>query len=489
MTFVLALDQGTSSSRGIIYDSEGRIRGMGQYPLVSSFPHDGWVEQDPEDIWQTTIQAARDAIVAANIKPRELNAIGITNQRETTLIWDAATGESLASAIVWQDRRTTDICDEVVDDGFDDRIKSKTGLVVDPYFSSTKLAWLLRQPSIRGIANSGNLRFGTVDSFLIWRLTRGKSHFTDATNASRTQLFDIDSNNWSEELLEYFNIPQTVLPEVNDNVAEFGIADIKWLGARIPILGVCGDQQSALIGQACFDTGMTKSTYGTGCFLITNTGAERINSNSGLLTTVGYRTEGRTTYALEGSIFNAGTSIKWLRDKLNLIEDASETEAAARRINGNTQGVVVVPAFTGLGAPHWKPDARGLICGLTLDTGIDEIVTATLKSIAHQTVDLINSMASDGVPLKAIRVDGGMVQNDWFCQYLANVSALRVDRPESTETTAFGAAMLALVGCGELSGLESVDSLWQHDHAFLSSMPVEERRSAEYEWQNALARV
>ena len=489
MSFVLALDQGTSSSRGIVYDNEGHIRGIGQCQLNSIYPHDGWVEQDPEDIWQTTIKAAREAIVDANIKPRQLSALGITNQRETTLVWDSETGEALANAIVWQDRRTTDICEEIVSDGFENQIACTTGLVVDPYFSATKLAWLLRQSCVRRSVAKGTLRFGTVDSFLIWRLTRGKSHATDATNASRTQLFDIASNIWSEELLEYFKVPTSVLPEVKDTIGEFGIADVKWFGSRIPILGVCGDQQSALIGQACFDTGMSKSTYGTGCFLITNTGAERVNSKAGLLTTIGYRIDGKTTYALEGSIFSAGTSIKWLRDKLHLIEDAAESEAAARRINGDTAGVAVVPAFTGLGAPHWKPDARGLISGLSLDSGIDEIVTATLKSVAHQTVDLFDVMRDEGFAPGTVRVDGGMAQNSWFCQFLADVSDLRVDRPRSTETTAFGAAMLALIGCGEVSSLEYVKSIWQCEHSFHPSMPAAAREGSLTEWQNALARV
>ena len=489
MTYVLALDQGTSSSRAVVYDGDAQPLGIGQYELESTFPHDGWVEQNPEHIWQTTITAARDAIRSAGIKPREIAALGITNQRETTLVWDAETGSPLHDAIVWQDRRTVDICDKLVSDGLESRINELTGLVVDPYFSSTKLSWLLQQPDIRARANAGELRFGTVDSFLIWRLTRGQSHVTDATNASRTQLFDINRNEWADELLQPLGIPESVLPEVKDCASEFGIADAKWLGQRIPILGVAGDQQSALIGQACFKVGMTKSTYGTGCFLITNTGDVRVDSNSGLLTTIGYRMGGETTYALEGSIFNAGTSIKWLRDKLHLIKDAEESEAAARRVNGDTGGVVVVPAFTGLGAPHWKPHARGLITGLTLDTGADEIVTATLKSIAHQTADLLDAMEQDDVEIDTIRIDGGMANNDWFCKYLADASNYQVDRPVNIETTVTGAALLALIALGELSGLEAAEQLWQADDVFEPTLSAELRAQSNALWRQAIDRV
>ena len=468
---LLAIDQGTSSSRAIVFDAEGRVAATGQRRLDQLFPEDGWVEQDPEALWQSTLGAVREAIAASGVAPSSIAAIGIANQRETTLVWDAATGEPLSNAIVWQDRRTGERCDRARRDGMEPELVEITGLLIDPYFSSTKLEWLLAREDLARRAKAGEVRFGTVDSFLIWRLTKGKCHVTDATNASRTQLFDIGRQVWSERLLDYFGVPASVLPEVRDCVGEFGIADAQWFGAAIPICGVAGDQQAALIGQACLAPGRTKSTYGTGCFLIANTGAERLRSQSRLLTTVGYRVAGATCYAVEGSIFNAGVAIKWLRDKVGLIETTAETEAAARRLDGNTGGVYVVPAFTGLGAPHWRPDARGLITGLTLDTGADEIVTATLQSVAFQTADLLTAADADGVPVDALRVDGGMVVNDWFCQFLADVTDLEVARPVNTETTAVGAALLAAVGAGEYADLESAAEAWHLDRPDRSFTP------------------
>ena len=469
MPYVLAVDQGTSSSRALVFDATGSVVGTGQRPFDQFFPADGWVEQDPEVIWRTTVDAIRDALAAARIEAKQLAAMGITNQRETTLLWDADTGKAVYPAIVWQDRRTADRCAAMVDEGVEAGISEVTGLVVDPYFSSTKLAWLLARDGVRRRAAAGGLRFGTVDSFLIWRFTNGKRHCTDATNASRTQLYDIAHHAWSDTLLDYFDIPVAVLPEVKDSVADFGVCDAAHFGAEIPILGVAGDQQAALIGQGCFAPGMTKSTYGTGCFVMTNTGATKVTSNARLLTTVGYRIDGETTFALEGSIFVAGVAVKWLRDRLGLIDTASDTEAAARRIGGDTRGVYVVPAFTGLGAPHWRPDARGLITGLTLDDGADEIVTATLKSIGFQTADLMHAIGEDGVEVSDLRVDGGMVGNDWLCQFLADVCDVPVERPQLTETTALGAAMLASLGAGLLGGLADAADLWRLDHRFSPS--------------------
>ncbi len=446
-----------------MFDAEGRVAATGQRHLDQIFPQDGWVEQDPEALWQSTLGAAREAIAASGVAASSIAAIGIANQRETTLVWDAATGEPLSNAIVWQDRRTAERCDRARREGMEPELVEITGLLVDPYFSSTKLEWRLSREDLARRAQAGEVRFGTVDSFLIWRLTKGKCHVTDATNASRTQLFDIGRQVWSERLLDYFGVPASVLPDVQDCVGEFGIADAEWFGAAIPICGVAGDQQAALIGQACLAPGLTKSTYGTGCFLIANTGTERVRSRARLLTTVGYRVAGITCYAVEGSIFNAGVAIKWLRDKARLIESATETEVVARRIGGDTRGVYVVPAFTGLGAPHWRPDARGLVTGLTLDTGADEIVTATLQSVAFQTVDLLAAADDDGVAVKALRVDGGMVGNDWFCQFLADVTDLEVARPVNTETTAVGAGLLAAVGAGMYADLESAAEAWHLD--------------------------
>ncbi|MYD95874.1 MAG: glycerol kinase GlpK [Gammaproteobacteria bacterium] len=463
MAYVLAIDQGTSSSRAIVFDERGREVGAAQRTFEGLYPQDGWVEQDPEALWAATLTAGREAIATSGVEPASIAAIGIANQRETTLLWDAGTGASLGNAIVWQDRRTAARCEEVRSDGLESDLVDITGLLIDPYFSSTKLEWLLARDGVARRAAAGELRFGTVDSFLVWRLTKGGSHVTDATNASRTQLFDIRAQVWSERLLEYFGIPPAVLPSVRDCVDDFGVADAEWFGAEIPIRGVAGDQQAALVGQGCFTPGMTKSTYGTGCFLIANTGAERVRSEARLLTTVGYRVDGVPTYAIEGSIFNAGVAIKWLRDQVGLIDTAADTEAAARRTGGDTGGVFVVPAFTGLGAPHWRPDARGLVTGLTLDAGADEIVTATLQSVAFQTVDLLAAAQTDGVAVTDLRVDGGMAVNDWFCQFLADVADVAVARPANTETTAVGAGLLAVVGAGLHTDLAAAGQAWRLD--------------------------
>ena len=490
MTYVMAIDQGTSSSRALVFDARGTQRGGAQLEFATTYPHDGWVEQDPEELWRTTLAAARDALANARVEARSLAAIGITNQRETTIVWDAATGHAVYPAIVWQDRRTAERCARIRADGMEAKIAASTGLVVDPYFSSTKLEWLLREvPGLAGRAQRGELRFGTVDSWLVWRLTRGAVHATDATNASRTQLYDIGKHEWDPELLHYFGVPRSLFPEVKSSIDRYGIAAAEWLGASIPICGVAGDQQAALIGQGCLSPGMTKSTYGTGCFVVANTGAVRVVSREGLLTTIAYSVGGRATYAVEGSIFSAGVAVKWLRDKVGLVARAADTEAAARRCGGDTNGAYLVPAFTGLGAPHWRADARGLMCGLTLDTSSDQIVTATLKSVGYQTADLLSALARDGARVTRLRVDGGMVANDWLCQFIADVSGVPVERPANTETTALGAALLAMVGVGAVSTLEHAAEDWRLERRFVPAMDATTRERELAGWQRAIARA
>ena len=492
MPHLLAIDQGTSSSRAVVFDANGRAVASAQRPLDQSFPRDGWVEQDVEALWRGVVAAGREAVAAAGVAAGDIAAIGVSNQRETTVLWDAVTGAPVGNAISWQDRRTAARCEQARADGMEAELSAITGLLSDPYFSSSKLAWLLAQGDNARRGAQGALRFGTVDSFIIWRLTKGASHVTDATNAARTQLFDISSQAWSERLLDYFNVPEAVLPTVLDCVDDFGVADAEWFGAPIPIAGVAGDQQAALLGQACFERGQTKCTFGTGCFLIANTGSQRITSAARMLTTVGYRFQGETTYALEGSVFNAGVAIKWLRDKLGVIANAADTEAAARRVKGDTGGVVVVPAFTGLGAPHWQPHARGLVTGLTLDTGVDEIVTATLRSVALQAADLLAAATADGLSTQVLRIDGGMAANDWFCQFLADATGIAVTRPRNTETTAVGAGLLAATGAGVASDPRAVARTWQlrePPRAFSPAVEAEVRRAWSRDWQAAVQRA
>lgn len=488
MPYILAIDQGTSSSRAILFRDGLPVAG-GQRTFDQSFPADGWVEQDPEALWSTTVAAVRDALNAGGIEAKQVAAIGIANQRETTVLWDAETGAAAYPAIAWQDRRTAERCAAMRREGVEAGIRAATGLLIDPYFSSTKLAWLLEQGNLRRRAEAGTLRFGTVDSFLIWRLTRGRRHCTDATNASRTQLYDIAGHAWSAELLDYFDIPVAVLPEVKDSAADFGLCDAAHFGAEIPILGVAGDQQAALIGQGCFMPGMTKSTFGTGCFVMANAGGEKIESAARLLTTVAWRLRGETRFALEGSIFAAGAAIKWLRDGLGLIKDAAETEAIAQRIGGDTRGVHVVPAFTGLGAPHWRPDARGLITGLTLDDGREQVVTATLKSVAFQTVDLLAAIAADGIAAPALRIDGGMAANSWFCQFLADAANVPVERAQVAESTALGAAALASVGAGSAAALPAAAGDFRVDRRFAPQASAATREAWLQDWRAALAQA
>lgn len=488
--YLLAIDQGTTSSRAMLFDEHCQPVSVAQQEFTQHFPRDGWVEHDPEDIWQSVLAVVREALSKAGLDAADVLAIGITNQRETTVVWDAATGEPVYPAIVWQDRRTAAFCDRLQSEGHEPLINQRTGLLIDPYFSATKLRWVLDNVAgTRERAERGELRFGTIDSFLLWRLTGGRVHRTDATNASRTMLFNIHNQQWDEDLLQLLDIPRSLLPEVLDNAADFGQTDAALFGASLPIAAMAGDQQAALVGQACFAPGSVKSTYGTGCFMVMNTGEQPVASSHRLLTTVGYRLGGRTTYALEGSIFVAGAAIQWLRDGLKLIRHADETEALAEQV-GDQSGVYLVPAFTGLGAPYWDPLARGAIFGLTRDTGIAEIVTAGLQSVCFQTRDLLEAMIADGaIATSALRVDGGMVVNNWMVQALANTLGVPVDRPQVTETTALGVACLAGLHMGLFDSLDAIAARWDCERSFQPAMP-EERREALYSgWLDAVSRI
>jgi len=487
--YILSIDQGTTSTRAILFSTEGTICNSAQEEFPQHFPEDGWVEHEPADLWQSVLSTCNKVFAQAAIEPEQIGTIGITNQRETTLIWDRATGVPIYRAIVWQDRRTSAYCEELKAAGHESRITAKTGLLVDPYFSATKIRWILDQvPGAQARAERGELAFGTVDSYLIWHLTNGAVHRTDATNASRTLIFNIHNQEWDRELLELFAIPASLLPEVLDSSADFGITDPSIFGAAIPINGVAGDQQAALFGQTCFRPGMAKSTYGTGCFLMLNTGTKALTSQSRLLTTVAYRLKGETCYALEGSIFAAGTTIQWLRDGLKLIGNADETEGLAEQTAAN-HGVYLVPAFTGLGAPYWDPSARGAIFGLTRDTGIKEIVTAGLQSVCYQTKDLQKAMESDGVRATALRVDGGMVVNNWVLQFLADMLGATVDRPTIIETTALGAAYLAGLQAGYFESLAALEKLWQCDRTFSPQISKAQRDDYYNGWKTSVSRV
>ncbi len=487
--YIIAIDQGTTSSRAILFDTAGNIVKVAQQEFTQYFPADGWVEHDPEEIWDTTVATVREVIKTANIETSDVATIGITNQRETTIIWDRATGKPIHNAIVWQDRRTSAYCEAIKASGFEATVAEKTGLLLDPYFSGTKVNWLLDNvEGARERANAGELAFGTVDSFLLWRLTNGQHHKTDATNASRTLLFNIHTQLWDEALLVRFDVPASLLPEVMDSSADFGVTSSELFGAPIPIGGMAGDQHCALFGQGCFDPGMLKSTYGTGCFAVLNTGDEAVVSRNKLLTTVGYRLDGKVTYALEGSIFVAGAAVQWLRDGLKLVSHAAETEAVAEK-TGDAKGVYLVPAFTGLGAPYWDADARGAIVGLTRDSGINEIITATLQSVCYQSQDLLKAMASDGIATQVLRVDGGMVANNWLSQCLADTLQIPVDRPQITETTALGACYLAGLQAGIFASLDDLRDKWQLERTFSPELDAN-IASARYQgWLRAVERV
>jgi len=487
---ILAIDQGTTSSRAMIFDPRGTCVAQAQQEFTQHYPADGWVEHDPEEIWQSVLAVCCEALSAAQQKGCQVSGIGITNQRETTLVWERSTGKPIHNAIVWQDRRTADFCSDLKKSGHESAVADKTGLLLDPYFSGTKLRWLLDNVTgAREQAAHGELAFGTIDSFLLWRLTGGQVHATDATNASRTLLFNIHTQEWDAELLDLFKIPRRLLPEVKDCVADFGVTDQGLFENQLRIGGIAGDQQAAAIGQACFSPGMIKSTYGTGCFVLLNTGTTAYRSQNRLLTTVAYRLDGVTSYALEGSIFIAGAAIQWLRDGLKMIASAGEIEGIAAGLESN-RGVYLVPAFTGLGAPHWDPHARGAIFGLTRDTGIAEIARATLESVVYQTSDLMTAMQKDSdTPLMALRVDGGMVANNWFLQYLADILAVKVERPQVTETTALGAAYLAGVQCGLYASLEEVADCWQRDAEFTPLLDHGDREELLRGWQKAVEKV
>jgi glycerol kinase len=480
---ILTIDQGTTSSRTLVVGVDGSVLHSAQEEFPQIYPDDGWVEHDPDAIWGTvnrTLTACRNWCAANRHVPK---AIGITNQRETTLVWDRTTGEPLYNAIVWQDRRTAATCRDLAEKMPAAALQAKTGLLHDPYFSATKIAWILDNvDGARERADAGDLCFGTVDSFLIWRLTDGEVHATDATNASRTNLYNIREGGWDDDLLKLFNVPAAGLPEVRDCAADYGA----WDG--IPICGVAGDQQAAAIGQFCLSPGDIKSTYGTGCFLLLNTGRDCLISQNRLLSTVAYQLDGQTTYALEGSIFIAGAGVQWLRDAMQLVDHARETESICAGLPSNG-GVYLVPAFTGLGAPWWDPEARGAVFGLTRDTGREHVIRATVEAVVYQTHDLLAAMARDGVAPSALRVDGGMVSNSWMVQHLANVLDVPVDRPVVLESTAMGAAFLAMVGCGMADSLQSLQSLWQRDRAFTPDMTASQRNTLLEGWSDCVKRL
>lgn len=487
MQYLMAIDQGTSSSRTVIFDRNARVTASAHQEFPQEYPQPGWVEHDPEAIWESVVSVTRRALAeAGNLA---ISALGITNQRETTLIWDRETGKCIHHAIVWQDRRTAAFCQQLKDDGAEAAVIGKTGLRLDPYFSATKIVWILENvDGARKLADNGRLAFGTIDCFLLWRLTAGRVHATDASNASRTLLFNIHTQEWDDELLKLFDVPVSLLPDVYDCADNFGTTAVATIGAEIPICGIAGDQQAALIGQAGFTPGMTKSTYGTGCFVIANTGDKALRSDNNLLTTVAYRLGGKVTYGIEGSIFVAGSAIQWLRDQLGIINSAAETESIARA-TGIVEHVHVVPAFAGLGAPYWDPDARGAILGLSRDSSSEEIVTATLQAVAYQTRDLIHSMSEDGIDPHIIRVDGGMVANDWFLSFLSDILNLPVERPKNIESTVLGAAFLAGLQCGVYSSVDEIASHWARDAIFEPSMDERKRNKLYSGWRAAVTRV
>ena len=486
---LLAIDQGTTSSRAIAFDLDGNIHASAQESFAQQHPHEGWVEQDGEDIWRTTLATTRQSVEKILAEGKNIHAVGITNQRETTLLWDRETGACLHPAIVWQDRRTAQKCRDLKAQGVEADFIRRTGLRLDPYFSCTKLAWLFDNiPGAREKAKNGDLAFGTVDSFLLYRLTGGRLHATDATNASRTGLYNIHSLEWDEELLRLFDIPAQCLPEVRESCADFSHTEKDLLPVSLPLRAVIGDQQSAALGQACVAPGMMKSTYGTGCFLLAHTGTTPITSQHDLLTTIAYRVRGETCYALEGSIFIAGAAIQWLRDRLGVLASASESETLALELQDNG-GVYMVPAFTGLGAPYWDADARGGIVGLTLESGRAHLARAALESVAYQTADLLSAVARDGVPVHVLRIDGGMAANDWLGQFLGDITGVAVEAASIQESTALGAAYLAAVEVGLLSDLRGISKIWRASRRFSPQMPPNEREALAQGWHRAVEAI
>ena len=490
-TYVLSIDQGTTSSRGVIFDKNYEIVSIGQKEFKQFFPDSGWVEHDPEEIWMSTLESCHSAIKESKIDSSQIRAVGITNQRETTVVWDKDTGKPIYNAIVWQDRRTSDQCQNLKDLGHESLVNEKTGLLLDPYFCATKIAWILDNVSgARQKANEGQLLFGTIDCFLMWRLSNQQIHSTDATNACRTMLYNIHDGCWDEDLLKLFDIPSSMLPKVCDNAADFGKVDESIFGSEIPITASIGDQPSALVGQACFQPGMVKSTYGTGCFVLINTGYEPVKSNNKLLTTLAFQVNGKTCYALEGSIFVAGAAVQWLRDGLKFIESAQESESLAMQAD-DSQDVYLVPAFVGLGAPYWDPDCRGALFGMTRNTGPAEITKATLESVCYQTSDLLSAIAKDlgEGKLSAIRVDGGMAASNWTMQMLSDLVELPVDRPKNLETTALGAAYLAGMQIGFYPSMSDFSDSWQSDSQFNSKMTSDSRERKLAGWKDAVKRT
>ena len=487
--FIISIDQGTTSSRVILFDTKGNIVFVSQYEFKQYFPKNGWVEHNPNEIWSTTLKALKQVINKAKKLNGHILTIGITNQRETTILWNKKTGKPIYNAIVWQDRRTQDYCKLLKKKNYENLFRNKTGLFIDPYFSATKIKWILDNVKIsKKLLNSNDLLFGTVDTFLIWKLTKGKQHLTEASNASRTMLYNINNNKWDKEILKKLNIPQKILPEVKNSADNFGKTDKKITGVEISISAVLGDQQAAAFGQTCFEKGSIKSTYGTGAFVIMNTGPKKINSKNKLLTTICYRLNNKNTYALEGSIFIAGAGVQWLRDKVKLIKKAPETEkiSISSKIN---DGVFVVPAFSGMGAPYWRPDARGVITGLTRDSDWKSIVRATVESVGYQSFDLFDSMNKDGLKPKIVKVDGGMVANNWFTQFLADIINLKVVRPKILETTALGVALLAGYQIGEYKSLNQIKNMWKKDRIFNPKMKQNFRKDLLNGWKLAIKKT
>ena len=492
MVYILALDQGTTSSRGIVFDAQMRISAIAQEEFPQHYPASGWVEHDPSDLWATTAATARSAIEKAGLHASDIAAIGITNQRETTLIWDRKTGKPIHNAIVWQDRRTADFCAKLRADGHEQMITARTGLLADPYFSATKVKYILDQvDGARERARRGELAFGTVDSWLIWNLTGGRVHATDATNAARTMLYDIHKGRWSRTICDLLDIPMELLPDVRDCAADFGVTRADLFGREIPILGVAGDQQAATIGQACFSPGMLKSTYGTGCFAVLNTGKTPVASSNKLLTTIAYQLDGTPTYALEGSIFIAGAVVQWLRDGIKIIRAAPETQGLAEQADPS-QDLILVPAFVGLGAPYWKPEVRGAVFGLTRNSGPAEFARAALESVGYQTRDLLDAMQADWAREGAqpvLRVDGGMAANDYAMQFLSDIIGAPVDRPAVLETTALGAAWLAGMRAGVWPDMDEFAKGWAVERQFEPQMDPEPRNARYARWTRAVNAV
>ena len=487
--FIISIDAGTTSIRSILFDLKGKPVYSSQKEFTQFFPKNGWVEHDPEEIWRTTIKTLKDVIKKARSLRGEVLTIGITNQRETTVLWDKKTGKTVYKAIVWQDRRTEDYCKKLRKQNKDTTIFNKTGLLIDPYFSGTKIKWILENiPKAKQLMNRNQLLFGTIDSFLIWRLTKGKVHATDATNASRTMIYNISSNKWDEAILKLLKINKNILPKVKDCADDYGQTHPSITEKSIPINGVVGDQQAATIGQCCFEPGSLKSTYGTGAFVLLNTGNKKIYSKNRLLTTIAYRIKGKTTYAMEGSIFIAGAGVQWLRDRMKFFKKASETEKLVKSLKDNNN-IYLVPAFTGLGAPHWDANARGVLTGITRDTNPREIVRATIEAVAYQTYDLFEAMKHDGLRPKIVKVDGGMVMNNWFSQFLSDIVNVKVLRPNVQETTAAGAAFMAGLQIGVYKSLKDISKIWHLDKKFFPSMSNKSRNQLLKGWSSAIKKT